>query len=85
MILLCPHLEQLETLLVPTKTTKTSLWVLQQDALYAKEAQTGESVASKLLRELEITTDQLKQFQQHKQQIQSLTTDLRVHKLMKRY
>ena len=55
------HLNQLEKLLLPTKTTKMSLWALQQDKSFFQKSQSP--MFDLLSKELELTVEQIERIQ----------------------
>jgi len=55
------HLNQLEKLLLPTQTTKMSLWALQQDKSFFQKSQSP--MFDLLSKELELTVEQVEKIQ----------------------
>jgi hypothetical protein len=70
------HLSQLESLLVPTQTTKMSLWTVQQEDSFFSEEEQG-SLSTILFRELEVTDEQKKRITQKREMVRGLSRDLR--------
>mmetsp|Transcript_79746 Transcript_79746/g.156388 ORF Transcript_79746/g.156388 Transcript_79746/m.156388 type:complete len:416 (+) Transcript_79746:48-1295(+) len=69
------HLNQLEKLLCPTKTTKLSLWALQQDKSFF---QTSKSPMFEILsKELELTPEQTEKIQERREKTQHLLGQLK--------
>ena len=58
------HLNQLEKLLLPTKTTKMSLWALQQDKSFFQKAKSP--MFDLLSKELELTQEQIEKIQERR-------------------
>lgn len=55
------HLNQLEKLLLPTQTTKMSLWALQQDKSFFQKS--SSPMFDILSKELNLTTEQVEKIQ----------------------
>ena len=70
------HLQQLQKLLLPTKTTKMCLWTLQQDKQFFQSNNDSIGLESKrpkrstlfdiISKELDITPEQAKKIQEHR-------------------
>lgn len=69
------HLQQIEKLLLPSRITKMAMWTLNQDiGFFEKQKSPFWSLISK---ELELTSEQVTQMQQHRQKAQILTNQLK--------
>eukprot|EP00981_Chlorochromonas_danica_P001395 scaffold296_cov164-Ochromonas_danica.AAC.12 len=71
----CRQREQLEKLIVPTTTTKMSLWTLQQDRSFYQRNKSP--MYDMLAKELEITPEQTDKIQERREKISSLLNQLR--------
>ena len=71
------HLQQLQRLLRPTKTTKMYLWTLQQEKSEKNNKPT--SLFNILTKDLEISEDQAKQIQAHRY-ISYITITIHINK-----
>lgn len=70
------HLQQLEALLLPTQTTKMSLWTLEQDENFFRD--TGRaSLSAILLDTLGISTEQTSKIQSRRERIRELVGHLK--------
>ncbi|GMH85108.1 hypothetical protein TrVE_jg14220 [Triparma verrucosa] len=70
------HLKQLERLVMPTTTTKMGLWTLEQDDKFFENTGRG-SLAGILARELQITENQKKKIIEHREEIKTITRNLK--------
>ncbi|CAM9391501.1 unnamed protein product [Choristocarpus tenellus] len=69
------HLKQLERQIVPTNTTKMSLWTLEQDESFFKNRKKG-SLSHILTNELGVTEEQISLIQERRTRIKSLLSEL---------
>ncbi|CAN0280598.1 unnamed protein product [Ectocarpus sp. 4 AP-2014] len=69
------HLRQLERQIVPTDTTKMSLWTLEQDESFYKDRKRG-SLSLILRAELGVSEEQIKRIQERRARIKSLLNEL---------
>lgn len=69
------HLNQLEKLLCPTKTTKMSLWALQQDKSFFQTSKSP--MFSILSKELELTPEQTEKIQERRHKTTNLLGQLK--------
>eukprot|EP00752_Nemacystus_decipiens_P003554 g3279.t1 len=69
------HLKQLERQIVPTDTTKMSLWTLEQDESFYKDRKRG-SLSNILRTELGVSEEQIERIQERRARIKSLLNDL---------
>ncbi|KAJ1424864.1 hypothetical protein B484DRAFT_451343 [Ochromonadaceae sp. CCMP2298] len=69
------HLNQLEKLLLPTKTTKMSLWALQQDKSFFQKNKSP--MFDLLSKELELTTEQTEKIQERREKTVELLGQLK--------
>ncbi|CAN0563302.1 unnamed protein product, partial [Ectocarpus sp. 12 AP-2014] len=69
------HLRQLERQIVPTDTTKMSLWTLEQDESFYKDRKRG-SLSLILRAELGVSEEQIERIQERRARIKSLLNEL---------
>ncbi|CAM9316429.1 unnamed protein product [Discosporangium mesarthrocarpum] len=69
------HLKQLERQILPTNTTKMSLWTLEQDASFFNNRKKG-TLSEIITRELGITDSQVGRIQERRARIKRLVADL---------
>lgn len=69
------HLSQLEKLLLPTTTTKMSLWALQQDKSFFQKSQSP--MFDMLSSELDLTAEQTEKIQDRRHRVQELLGHLK--------
>ncbi|CAM9774827.1 unnamed protein product [Chrysoparadoxa australica] len=70
------HLKQLETLILPTQTTKMSLWTLEQDESFYQNRKKG-SLSQILTHELGVSEDQIQKITERRARIKALIAELK--------